>query len=160
VFGASQQPMNVLLSSTLAGVSPRWEFFLRNDIRRILFVCPSISSTKVKTFSKTSEVIVLKKPTVKNPTALQVIGHLEKLGVQNLLIEGGGGVMWDFVKYNLIDEYHVTLTPRLLGGAQAPTLVDGEGFPGAQSLNLKLHQCKQVGDELYLIYKKSEKKGA
>jgi riboflavin biosynthesis pyrimidine reductase len=67
--------------------------------------------------------------------------------------------MWNFVKYNLIDEYHVTLTPRLLGGAQSPTLIDGEGFTPPQTLNLKLRQCRVVGNEVYLTYEKTDQKG-
>ncbi len=65
--------------------------------------------------------------------------------------------MWEFVRRNLIDQYYVTLTPRLLGGASAPTLVDGAGLSEKDLVDLKLTQCKRVGDELYLIYSKTPK---
>jgi 5-amino-6-(5-phosphoribosylamino)uracil reductase len=83
-----------------------------------------------------------------------VVQHLSDRGVQRLLIEGGGQIMWDFVSLNLIDEFHVTLTPRILGGAEAPTLVDGLGFKKQKSLKLKLIQCRAIGDELFLTYRR------
>ena len=70
-----------------------------------------------------------------------------------MLVEGGGEVMWHFVSQNLISEYHVTLTPKIIGGTKAPTLVDGIGFKYSKILSLKLTKVKKVRDELYLIYK-------
>jgi 2,5-diamino-6-(ribosylamino)-4(3H)-pyrimidinone 5'-phosphate reductase len=105
-------------------------------------------------FEKTSEIVPLKKPTARLSTAVQVVRALEKRGFKKLLVEGGGAVMWDFVRENLIDEYHVTLTPWAIGGRDAPTLIDGEGFTAKNALKLRLKSCRRVGDELYLIYKK------
>jgi riboflavin biosynthesis pyrimidine reductase len=153
----SKQPFNVILSSSLEKISPRWEFFSNQNIQRILFANEKTPADRIRIFSQSSQVILLKKPTRKNPIAIQILNHLENLGIRRLLIEGGGGVMWDFVKYNLIDEYHVTLTPRLLGGEQAPTLIDGEGFLPHQVLNLKLLKCRVVGNEIYLTYRKLAK---
>ena len=62
--------------------------------------------------------------------------------------------MWDFVQPGLIDEFYVTLTPRIIGGAAAPTLVDGLGFEPGSVLNLKLKSCRRVKNELYLIYRR------
>lgn len=63
--------------------------------------------------------------------------------------------MWDFVSQNLIDEYHLTLTPKIIGGDDSPTLVEGTGFSPKDILKLKLHRCRRLGDELYLTYRKS-----
>jgi 5-amino-6-(5-phosphoribosylamino)uracil reductase len=63
--------------------------------------------------------------------------------------------MWEFAKLNLIDEYRVTLVPKILGGADAPTMVEGEGFLPARLLQLKLVEARPVGDEVYLVYRKT-----
>ncbi len=60
--------------------------------------------------------------------------------------------MWDFSSAHLIQEYHVTLTPKIIGGATAATLVDGRGFLPKEILNLKLKQCRVIGNEIYLVY--------
>jgi riboflavin-specific deaminase-like protein len=156
---AAEQRTNIIVSTTLKNISPAWKFFTDRSIPRLLFVGPSVSRTHLKKFEKSSELFILKKPTSKLSTATQVVRELEKRGIKNLLVEGGGSLMWDFVSENLIDEYHVTVTPRLLGGTESPTLVDGPGFEPSQVLNLKLSQCRVVGDELYLIYRKTKKRG-
>ena len=59
----------------------------------------------------------------------------------------------------VIDEYNVTVTPRILGGTEAPTLVDGKGFTPDDVLNLKLKDSRVVGNEIFLVYEKTEKRG-
>lgn len=147
-----KQPINVIISSQLERISSHWKFFTSKKIDRILFVGPQIQAHKVKKFSHCCEIVTLKTPTPKTPIAQQIVCHLEKRGIQRLLVEGGGEVMWDFVSSRLIDQFHITLTPKLLGGKMAPTLVDGEGFLPKDILNLKLVQCRIVGNEIYLVY--------
>ena len=147
------EPMNIVLSSKLEGISPKLPFFTDSGVKRVLFVSEGLSEKKLAPFRKSSEIQVLKKGTPKNPLILQLLNSLEKMGVKRLLVEGGGTVMALFAEHDLIDEYHVTLTPRILGGAAAPTMVDGKGLPALKSLKLKLEQCRAVGDELYLVYR-------
>jgi riboflavin-specific deaminase-like protein len=154
-----KQPANAVLSTTLSGVDPQWPFFTREGFHRILFVVANAPRKNLAPFEKSCELVVLKKSTPQLSTAMQVIRALETRGYGKLLVEGGGSVMWDFVRENLIDEYHVTITPRLLGGTEAPTLVDGDGFEPRDVLNLKLARCRKVGDELYLTYKKTPRRG-
>lgn len=156
---AAAQPLNAVVSTALEGFSPAWPFFTAASRRRVLFVGPEAPKARLRRFEKSSEIVVLRKPTGRKPTAAQVVDALEKRGVKRLLVEGGGGLMWDFASGNLIDEYHVTLTPRLVGGTDAPTLVDGPGFKPREVLNLKLEQCRIVGDELYLVYRRMERRG-
>jgi riboflavin-specific deaminase-like protein len=151
-----KQPINCVVSSNLEGISPKWTFFTDRQIRRILFTQVGTSQKRIDLFKPLAEIFVLDK---KTPSAVQIVRILEKLGVKKLLVEGGGGLMWDFSKPGLIDEYHVTLTPKVLGGSGAPTLVDGVGFEPKQVLNLKLKECRQFGDELYLVYKRTSKRG-
>jgi riboflavin-specific deaminase-like protein len=154
VSGAETQPMNVVVSSKLEGIQPTWPFFKDSRTRRVLFVSPQAPKARIRRFEKVAEVVVLKRPTSRLPAALQMIRALDRLGARRLLIEGGGSVMWDFVSQNLIDEYHLTLTARMIGGTESPTLVDGEGFAPKDVLSLRLTQCRVVGDELFLIYRK------
>ena len=155
----TDQPINVILSSTLEGISHQWDFFATSRLKRVLLVSHLTPAARIRIFSKTSEVLILKPSTAKAPLALQILALLEAKGVKRLLIEGGGEVMWNFVEHNLIDEYHVTVTPKILGGSEAPTLVDGRGLSSSEVLNLKLHQCRVLKDELYLIYRKTRKRG-
>ena len=138
------------ISRKLDGISAQWPFFTDPDIRRLLFVTEKLKPKVAAAFSKRSEIIQLKS---NRSTATQIIRELKNRGVKKLLVEGGGNTLWDLVKKNLIDEYNIT--PRVLGGKDAPTLVDGEGFSPKQSLKVRLHSVKRDGHELFLVYKKT-----
>ena len=78
---------------------------------------------------------------------------LSKKKIKTLLVEGGGTVNWEFVKQGLVDEIIITITPYLIGGKNAITLVDGEGFSSIQkATKLKLNKTCRLGNEIVLHY--------
>lgn len=81
-----------------------------------------------------------------------IISELEQRGVQTLLIEAGGNLIFQFLQKNLIDEMHITLCPKIIGNTSAPSLVDGNGFLNYELKNLTLLSAKTVGNELFLHY--------
>lgn len=153
---AAKQPANAIVSASLEGVSPDWEFFRDPELKRILFVTSPqrLSAAHRRVFEKSSQIIDLEPATTRRPTSVQIMKALKARGYKSLLVEGGGEMMWHFASQNLIDEYNVTLTPKIVGGSESPTLVEGQGFLPHQILELKLHRCRRLGDELYLVYKK------
>lgn len=100
----------------------------------------------------------------KHPLEIMVIGEnrvniksllksLSKKKIKTLLVEGGGTVNWEFIKLGLVDELIVTITPYLIGGQNAITLVEGEGFSHIRkSTKLKLKKICQLGNEIVLHY--------
>ena len=83
----------------------------------------------------------------------KLLGILKKKGIKNILVEGGGTTNWAFVKENLVDEAIITITPYLVGGMHATTLVDGDGFSIiAKSLKLKLKNVTKTKNEVVLHY--------
>ena len=84
----------------------------------------------------------------------QLLRTLLKNGIKRILLEGGGTTNWSFVKYNLIDEAIITLTPYIVGGKDSISLVEGVGFKNLDvSTNLKLVKVKKIRNELVLFYK-------
>ena len=83
----------------------------------------------------------------------KLLGTLKKKGIKNILVEGGGRANWAFVKENLVDEAIITITPYLVGGINATTLVDGDGFSTiAKSIKLKLKNVIKIKNEVVLHY--------
>ena len=75
--------------------------------------------------------------------------------VKRLVCEGGGELNAAMFCAGLVDELHLTLCPRIIGGRLAPTIADGIGFQKlACAAQLELHSAKRIGDELFLIYRK------
>jgi 2,5-diamino-6-(ribosylamino)-4(3H)-pyrimidinone 5'-phosphate reductase len=68
---------------------------------------------------------------------------------RGLLVEGGGDLNWGFVSDDLVDEIYVTIAPALMGGRNAPTLLEGDGFAMSDRRRLRLVDVDRVGDELF-----------
>ena len=83
---------------------------------------------------------------------------LSKKKIKTLLVEGGGTVNWEFIKLGLVDEIIITITPYLVGGKNAISLVDGEGFSLIQkATKLRLKKISRLGNEIVLHYYLTEK---
>jgi riboflavin-specific deaminase-like protein len=74
------------------------------------------------------------------------------LGATTVVCEGGGVLVAELFAARAIDELYLTVVPRILGGADAPTLVAGAGFDPDQIPDAKLVSLDRVGDEIYLRY--------
>lgn len=85
-------------------------------------------------------------------TPATLVQELQSRGVNQLLIEAGGDIIYQFLQADLIDEMYITLCPRLIGGRGAASLVDGGGFLKDSLKNLKLLDCRVIGDEIFLHY--------
>jgi len=53
---------------------------------------------------------------------------LEDQGIEQLMVEGGGELIFSMFAEGLVDECSVFVGPKIIGGRDAPTLADGEGF--------------------------------
>jgi len=80
-----------------------------------------------------------------------MLAQLERRGVERLLVEAGGDLLFQFLAAGAIDEMFVTLCPRVIGG-DAPTLADGAGFDLADAARLRLRATEVEGDEIFLHY--------
>jgi 2,5-diamino-6-(ribosylamino)-4(3H)-pyrimidinone 5'-phosphate reductase len=82
----------------------------------------------------------------------ELLRRLGERDVERVLVEGGGELNWDFVLAGLVDELYVTIAPALLGGREAPTLLEGEGFLMDDRVRLRLIEVDREGDELFCRY--------
>ena len=80
-----------------------------------------------------------------------MLEQIARRGVERLLVEAGGDLLFQFLAADALDEMHVTLCPLVVGGP-APSLADGAGFDVAALRRLRLLGAEQEGDELFLRY--------
>jgi riboflavin-specific deaminase-like protein len=81
-----------------------------------------------------------------------IVAQLARRGVEQLLVEAGGDLLFQFLAADAIDEMHVTLCPLVVGGP-APSLADGEGFDRDRLRELELLSAEVEGDEVFLHYR-------
>jgi diaminohydroxyphosphoribosylaminopyrimidine deaminase/5-amino-6-(5-phosphoribosylamino)uracil reductase len=79
---------------------------------------------------------------------------LDELGrrrMTNLLVEGGSQVLGSLMDLRALDEVHVFVAPKLLGGADAPSAMSGAGIPQmADAIGLSSPQIEQCGSDVYM----------
>lgn len=88
---------------------------------------------------------------VGRPSVLALMEELGKRSMSNVFIEGGSEVLGAFADANLIDEAHVFIAPKLIGGREAISPVGGLGAD-AMSLAQRLSdvEVRVLGGDVYL----------
>jgi 2,5-diamino-6-(ribosylamino)-4(3H)-pyrimidinone 5'-phosphate reductase len=79
------------------------------------------------------------------------LDELTERGVDRLMVEGGGEVIYSCFAAGLVDELHVYVGSMVIGGRDAPTLADGEGFTEAFP-RLDLVDTERLDDGIVLSY--------
>jgi len=146
-----RNPTRVILDSK-ANINPKSQIIKTcKKIRTIIAVSKKASKKNIDKLKKYPlEIIITGNKLVNIKNLLRI---LYKKKIKTLLVEGGGTVNWEFVKQGLVDEIIITITPYLIGGKNAITLVDGEGFSLIQkATKFKLKKTCRLGNEIVLHY--------
>lgn len=80
-----------------------------------------------------------------------LLGRLAEEGLERVLLEGGGRLAAHFFLADVVDEVHLTLTPWLIGGEDAPTMAD-LGRPMDFPRRFELVCLEREEDEVFLTY--------
>ncbi|QLG48611.1 2,5-diamino-6-(ribosylamino)-4(3H)-pyrimidinone 5'-phosphate reductase [Natrinema halophilum] len=59
---------------------------------------------------------------------LGAFATLQEQGLEQIMVEGGGELIFSLFEAGLVDELRTFVGPKIVGGRDAPTLADGEGF--------------------------------
>jgi diaminohydroxyphosphoribosylaminopyrimidine deaminase/5-amino-6-(5-phosphoribosylamino)uracil reductase len=79
----------------------------------------------------------------------ELLSNLGKRDVQGLLVEGGATLAWSFVREGLVDRVVLYLAPKLIGGADAPGVLMGQGFaPIGDAHSLRIVNVDRVGEDV------------
>lgn len=124
-----------------------------NKIQTIIAVTHNASSRKIKEIQKKgAQVLVYGNGRVNLRNLFQ---QLEKMGLKKIIVEGGGEINWSVLKLGLVNELVVTISPVVIGGRDAKTLVEGKGFTNiSDGIKMKLsNTIIQNKNEIVLFYK-------
>ena len=141
-----------------------------NQIETRLVVTSKAPSTNLKKLEERGLKIIMleqrredKEKVVEDSTEKvdlkKLFNQLEEEGVSHVLVEGGGEINWSIIKNNLFNEIIVTISPMIIGGKNAISLVGGEGYKTIdESLKVKLSRIqKKNNGEIILHYKNLKK---
>lgn len=85
-----------------------------------------------------------------------LLAQLAERDITSLLVEGGGNVNGSFLQHGAVDKVVAYIAPKLIGGREAMTAVEGSGFARiADVVRLTAPTLQLVGDNLcYTAYVK------
>jgi 2,5-diamino-6-(ribosylamino)-4(3H)-pyrimidinone 5'-phosphate reductase len=156
VKGKKRSPLRVIVDSNATIADMNCKIMNTcNTIPTLIAVSERASKDSINTIiSKGAKVIIIGKDMVDLKGLLH---ELASMNIKSVLVEGGGEVNWSLIKEGLLDELIVTVAPVILGGREAKTLVEGEGFGSIKdALRLSLVRVKKDrrSGEVILHYKR------
>jgi 2,5-diamino-6-(ribosylamino)-4(3H)-pyrimidinone 5'-phosphate reductase len=143
-LGKDDDPARILVTAS-GRIDPDSRFF-EGETRCIVATCDRADAAMLEPHAGRAEILRIGDERVDLPRLLATLGER---GIERLLVEGGGELNWQLVQHDLVDELHVTVAPALLGGRDAPTLLEGEGLKMKEQRKLRLEEARREGDELF-----------
>jgi 2,5-diamino-6-(ribosylamino)-4(3H)-pyrimidinone 5'-phosphate reductase len=143
-----RQPLRVVLDSK--GRTPP-EALVLNKIANTLLI---MANGHERSFEgKHIEVVgctVDKQGLLEIPYILEL---LSRRGIRTLLVEGGGTVIWSFLKSGMVDDLYMYIGPCIIGGKNTPTMASGEGIMREDELiTLKIVSIQRMGAGVLIHY--------
>ena len=81
-----------------------------------------------------------------------LLARLGKRDAQGVLVEGGGSLAWGFVQAGCVDRLVLYLAPKLVGGADAPGVLMGEGVASiGEALDVEIVSLERLGEDLKVV---------
>jgi 2,5-diamino-6-(ribosylamino)-4(3H)-pyrimidinone 5'-phosphate reductase len=93
----------------------------------IICITENVPMEKIKDF-EIKNIKIIKSGKGSRVDMVKLMPILYQKGIKKILLEGGGNLNWSFIKDNLVDEIRLTIAPWIVGGKDAISLVEGEGF--------------------------------
>jgi 5-amino-6-(5-phosphoribosylamino)uracil reductase len=144
------EPMRAVVTTRGEGITPAMKMFdpARGGRSVVLHAAAMPAEARAR-LAPVAELVELGEGVV---AARDLLAWFAGRGVRTLLCEGGGDLAAELYDARAVDELYLTLVPRVLGGARAPTLAGGLGFGGDEIPDGRLTSLERIGDELYLRY--------
>jgi len=137
------QPIRIVLDSNC---KTPVDFLVVNDMSNT-FIISAIDCNKK--YGDNVEVILCDKDENGLINLEKLLEILYKKGVNKLMVEGGGKVIWSFLEKGLVDDFFIYVGPMTIGGKNTPTIGDGENFKKF----LKLINSTDIGPGKLLHYR-------
>jgi 5-amino-6-(5-phosphoribosylamino)uracil reductase len=147
--GQPPQPIQILASKS-GNIDPELPFFRQNVPRWLITTDEGGKNWQGK--SQFDRILVCQSPTGETDW-MAAFQQMANLGIKTICVLGGGELIATLMAADLIDEFSLTVCPLILGGATAPTPVQGEGFLQNMAPRLELLSWQAIDQEIFLHYR-------
>ena len=147
--GKDENPIRVVVDSR-ARTPLNAEILNKGVGRRLVAISKRAPMERVKALEQKADVVICGESKVDLRKLLSIL--YDDYGVRRLMVEGGATLNWSLLSQRLVDELYVFVGNMIIGGANAPTLVDGEGFVD-NFLKLELLSVERLDDGVLLKWR-------
>ena len=144
-----KQPLRVVLDNKCR--TPE-DALVLNDVAKTLIV--TVQGNEKQFEGDHIEVVWIKADDEGHVDLENMLDLLYKRRIKKLLVEGGGTVIWKFLKKRLVDDLYTYIGPCIIGGKNTPTVADGLGIKNEDDLlSLRIVDVNRLGNGLLVHYK-------
>lgn len=149
--GREPNPMKVGVASNI-NLSLESDFIKVGPARVVIFTTSQTSISQLEILRAAGvNIFVEDAPQVDLTNMMQI---LKKIGVDHLMVEGGGTINFELMRLGLVDELMIYIAPMIFGGSHSPTLADGFGLIRDNAIQMKLNHTETWDDgSVVLRYK-------
>jgi 2,5-diamino-6-(ribosylamino)-4(3H)-pyrimidinone 5'-phosphate reductase len=148
--GLDVNPVRIVVDSS-ARIPHDAAVLNKGEGKRVIAVSRRADATKISVLKKKSTIIVAGDDEVD----LSALMHeLSSMGIQRIMVEGGGTLIAGLFDAGLVNEIYTFIGNIIIGGKDAPTLTDGDGFIQESSFpRLSLLEARRIGEGILLHWK-------
>lgn len=149
--GREANPMKVGVASNV-NISLESDFIRVGPARVVIFTTSQTSISHIEKLRAHGVEVFVENSAQVDLT--NMMHTLKKIGVDHLMVEGGGTINFELMRLGLVDELMIYIAPMIFGGSHSPTLADGLGLIRDKALQIKLNHTETWDDgSVILRYK-------
>lgn len=150
--GMTASPIAAVLTRS-GDLPPERRFFTDRSFEAVIYLSSAAPDCVRRELASRGRAVV---SVPEGDEAASALEHMRReLGASRVLVEGGARLNGELIRRGLVDEYFLTLAPRIVGGGTAHAAVQWPGEPtvdGIRQLQL-LHAIPADSGELFLRYR-------
>ena len=150
--GMPPSPIAAVLTRS-GNLPPERRFFTDQSFDAVIYLSGSATGEVRRELASRGRAVVV---VPEGEEAVAALNHMKhELGASRVLVEGGATLNGELIALSLVDEYFLTLAPRLTGGDTAHPAVQWPGEPTASGIRqlTVIHARPAASGELFLRYR-------
>ena len=148
--GRNENPLRIVTDSN-ARTPVNAEILHKGEGPRVIAVSNTAPQEKIEALNEFADIFVGGEDKV---DLISLMEALYENGVRTLMVEGGGSLIWSLFKEGLVDEIYTCIGNVIIGGENAPTPVDGDGYIKEDDFpRLQLIKMENMDDGVLLRWK-------
>jgi len=146
-----RQPKKIIVDSRLR-LRPKMKIFSAVSPGQVIIATTRFAPcAKVLSFRNKGAWVIIARDEGRKVNLRDLLKKLAGRGIAHVLIEGGGEIIASALEKRLVDRMLVFISPKIVGGRDAPTAVEGKGVQVIeQAKELKDMKFRKVGSDLLI----------